>query len=124
MSGPRASSLEASVVSNSQPANPQSLEQSGSSSAGFAVLPVLGLSGDWKFRRLKNKGKPGRNNLLSLRWIPAKPRAVIAGIVVSLRRMDFPPIEAMIVVNPEAANSRYPELFKALLGAARKAGLK
>lgn len=126
---PREKPLEASVVS--------------AASKEFVALPVEGLSGDWKFRRLKNKGKPGRSTLLSMRWLPTKHRAVVAGIVVSkkvgnavtrnrvrrrlreaLRRMDFPPVETMIVVSPEAADARYPDLFKALLSAARKSGLK
>jgi ribonuclease P protein component len=130
MSEPRDHALEASVVSEAR-------------DAGFKRLPVRGLSGDWKFRRLKNKGKPGRGALLSLRWLPSKSKSVTAGIVVSkkvgkavirnrirrrlreaLRRMDFPSVEAMIVVNPDAANARYADLFKALHSAARKAGLK
>ncbi|NJK43146.1 MAG: ribonuclease P protein component [Pleurocapsa sp. SU_196_0] len=129
MSEPRDAALEASVVS--------------SDSKGFSALPVRGLRGDWKFRRLKNKGKPGRGALLSLRWLPSKTRAVTAGIVVSkkvgnavtrnrirrrireaLRRMDFPGVEAMIVVNPEASKARYGDLLKAIHNAARKAGLK
>jgi ribonuclease P protein component len=133
MSEPRENTLEASVVSSG----------SGRAVEKFTVLPVQGLSGDWKFRRLKNKGKPGRSALLSIRWLPSKGRAVVAGIVVSkkvgnavtrnrvrrrlreaLRRMDFPPLETMIVASPEAADARYADLFKALLNAARKAGLK
>ncbi len=131
MSEPRVDSLEASVVV--QALKPEK----------FVALPVEGLSGDWKFRRLKNKGKPGRGALLSLRWLPSKRPAVVAGIVVSkkvgnavvrnrirrrireaLRRMDFPPVETMIVANPEAANARYGDLLKAIHNAARKAGLK
>jgi ribonuclease P protein component len=128
MSEPRVQPLEARVVD---------------APSSFKSLPVKGLSGDWRFRRLKNKGKPGRNQLLSLRWLPVKGSTVFAGIVVSkkvgkavtrnrirrrlreaLRRLDFPSAEAMIVVNPEAANARYADLFKALFNAARKAGLK
>jgi ribonuclease P protein component len=131
MPEPRDTALEAQAVSVS-------------SAVRLEKLPVRGLSGDWRFRRLKNKGKPGRSNLLSLRWLPAKnARAVVAGIVVSkkvgkavirnrirrrlreaLRRLEFGSVEAMIVVNPEAANARYGDLFKALFNAARKAGLK
>jgi ribonuclease P protein component len=42
----------------------------------------------------------------------------------ALRRMDLPACEIMIIANPEAANARYADLHKAILAAARKAGLQ
>jgi ribonuclease P protein component len=108
----------------------------------FKPVKLEGLTKDWRFRRLRNKGKPGRANILSLKWIPSK-QGLFVGIVVSkkvgnsvvrnrirrrireaLRRMDLPPLEAVIIANPEAAKARYPDVFKALFAAMRKAGLK
>ncbi len=108
----------------------------------FKPLPYASLSGDWNFRRVRAKGKAGRSNLLSLRWVKTKRREVVVGIVVSkkvgkavvrnkvrrrireaVRRMDLPAMEAMIVVQPEAANATYAQLMKAILVAARKSGL-
>jgi ribonuclease P protein component len=110
--------------------------------AVFKPVKLEGLTKDWRFRRLRNKGKPGRANILSLKWIPSK-QGLFVGIVVSkkvgnavvrnrirrrireaLRRMDLPPLEAVIIANPEAAKARYPDVFKALFVAMRKAGLK
>jgi ribonuclease P protein component len=126
MTKPREPTLEASVVPK-KPFKPAKLE---------------GLTKDWRFRRLRNKGKPGRANILSLKWIPAK-QGLFVGIVCSkkvgnavtrnrirrrireaLRRMDLPPLEAVIIANPEAAKARYPEVVKALYAAMRKAGMK
>jgi ribonuclease P protein component len=127
MTQPRDEALEASVIDTP---------------SSFRKLPVSGLTGDWRFRRLKNKGKSGRVTLLNFRWIQAKS-GVWAGIVVSkkvgnavvrnrirrrvreaLRRMDLPACEIMIIANPDAANARYKDLHKAILAAARKAGLQ
>jgi ribonuclease P protein component len=114
----------------------------------FSRLPVTSLRGDRAFRRVRAKGKPGRSSLLSFRWLPLKARrgetlSVQVGIVVSkkvgkavvrnlvrrrlreaVRRMDWPALEAMIVVQPEAATANYAELFKALKAAASKSGLR
>ncbi len=126
---PRDEALEASFMDNQN-------------TSSFKKLPVSGLTGDWRFRRLKNKGKAGRVSLLNFRWIQAKS-GIWAGIVVSkkvgnavvrnrirrrireaLRRMDLPAVEIMIIANVEAANARYKDLYKAILAAARKAGLQ
>jgi ribonuclease P protein component len=40
------------------------------------------------------------------------------------RRMDWPLVEAMIVVSPEAATATYAELQRALRSATSKSGLK
>ena len=114
----------------------------------FSRLPFQSLRTDRAFRRVRGKGKVGRSNLLSFRWLPLKVRrnetpSVQVGIVVSkkvgkavvrnrvrrrlreaARRMDWPAIEAMIVVNPEAATATYAELQKALRSAAAKSGLR
>ena len=108
----------------------------------FKPIKLEGLTKDWRFRRIRNKGKPGRANILSLKWIAAK-QGLFVGIVASkkvgnavtrnrirrrireaLRRMDLPPLEAVIIANPEAAKARYPEVVKALYAAMRKAGMK
>jgi ribonuclease P protein component len=108
----------------------------------FTPLPYASLSGDWRFRRVRAKGKAGRSNLLSLRWIKTKRLEVVVGIVVSkkvgkavvrnkvrrrireaVRRMDLPAVEAMIVVQPEAASATYAQLVKAIHVAMRKSGL-
>ena len=108
----------------------------------FKPAKLEGLTKDWRFRRIRNKGKPGRANILSLKWIPSK-QGLFVGIVASkkvgnavtrnrirrrireaLRRMDLPPLEAVIIANPEAAKARYPEIVKALYTAMRKAGMK
>ncbi|MFN3267319.1 MAG: ribonuclease P protein component [Deinococcales bacterium] len=107
----------------------------------FRAQKLRGLSKDWRFRRLKNKGKPGRTACLSLKWLPAKA-GLHVGIVVSkkvgkavvrnrvrrrvreaLRRMDLPPLEAVVIANPEAANARYGDIVRALYRAMKKAGL-
>jgi ribonuclease P protein component len=107
----------------------------------FKPHKLEGLSGDWRFRRLKNKGKPGRSHVLSFKWIAAK-KGLFVGIVVSkkvgnavvrnrirrrireaLRRMDLPPLEAVVIANPEAANARYGEIVRALYAAMKKAGV-
>ncbi len=131
MTEPRETLLEARVVGGNS-----------STRAPFKPTKLEGLTKDWRFRRVRNKGKPGRAHCLSLKWIPSK-KGLFVGIVVSkkvgnavfrnrirrrireaLRRMDLPPLEAMIIANPEAAKARYPEIVKALYAAMRKAGLK
>jgi ribonuclease P protein component len=126
MTKPREVTLEASVV----PKVP------------FKPIKMKGLTKDWRFRRVRNKGKPGRADILSLKWIHTK-HGLFVGIVCSkkvgnavtrnrirrrireaLRRMDLPSLEAVIIANPEAAKARYPEIVKALYTALRKAGMK
>ena len=118
------------------------LEARVDSQAPFKPLPYKSLSGDWNFRRVRSKGKAGRSNLLSWRWIKTKQLAVVVGIVVSkkvgkavvrnkvrrrireaVRRMDLPAVEAMIVAQPEAASATYAQLVKAIHVAMRKSGL-
>lgn len=120
----------------------QPLEASVFAKIPFKPAKLEGLTKDWRFRRIRNKGKPGRANILSLKWIPSK-QGLFVGIVASkkvgnavtrnrirrrireaLRRMDLPPLEAVIIANPEAAKARYPEVVKALYTAMRKAGMK
>ncbi len=132
MTEPRDKLLEARVVSN----------ENKTSQGSFKAAKLEGLTKDWRFRRLRNKGKPGRSHIFGLKWLPAK-QGVFVGIIVSkkvgnavvrnrirrrvreaLRRMDLPPLEATIIANPDAAKARYPEVVKALLNAMRKAGVK
>ena len=127
MTEPRETTLEARVISPRAPFKPAKLE---------------GLTKDWRFRRIRNKGKPGRASVLSLKWIAAK-QGLYVGIVVSkkvgnaitrnrirrrireaLRRMDLPPLEAVVIANPEAAKARYSEIVRSLHGAMQKAGVK
>lgn len=129
MNGSRDQPLEAHLAVLRQPRVP------------FKPKKLEGLTKDWRFRRLRNKGKPGRANILSLKWLSNKA-GLFVGIVVSkkvgnavvrnrirrrireaLRRMDLPALEAVIIANPEAANARYPEIVKALSQALRKAGV-
>jgi ribonuclease P protein component len=115
MSKPRDTALGASVVLPRATATP------------FKPQKLAGLSGDWRFRRLKNKGKPGRSQILTLKWI-AVGNAVVRNrirrrIREALRRMDLPPLEAVVIANPEAANARFGEIVRALYSAMKKAGL-
>ena len=114
----------------------------------FSRLAFGSLKGDRAFRRVRAKGKAGRSNLLTFRWLARRMRrgetpALALGIVVSkkvgkavvrnrvrrrireaARRMDWPLVEAMIVVSPEAATATYAELQRALRSATSKSGLK
>jgi ribonuclease P protein component len=120
----------------------QTLEARVDSRTPCKPLPYRSLSGDWNFRRVRAKGKPGRSSLLSLRWVKGKRREVVVGIVVSkkvgkavvrnkvrrrireaVRRMDLPAVEAMIVALPEASSASYAQLVKAIHVALRKSGL-
>jgi ribonuclease P protein component len=148
MTKPRASKLEASVVSSQK--NARNTVQNGAVTAQetpsgtvFKKLPFSSLTTDRAFQRVRNKGKPGRTALLTLRWIPQRKQEVNIGIVVSrkvgkavirnrirrrlreaARRMDWPAMQAMIVVTPEAATASYADLVKALRVAAAKSGLR
>ncbi len=132
MNESRDQTLEAHLAVLGQPNQPR---------VPFKAKKLEGLTKDWRFRRLRNKGKPGRSHVLSLKWLPNKA-GLFVGIVVSkkvgnavarnrirrrireaLRRMDLPAIEAVIIANPEAAKARYPEIVKALSSALRKAGV-
>ena len=113
------------------------------SAQGFTPLPCSSLKLDRDFRRVRNKGKAGRTALLTLRWLSQRRPEVQCGIVVSkkvgkavlrnkirrrlreaVRRMDWPAVQAMIVVAPEAATASYADLVKALRVAASKSGLR
>jgi ribonuclease P protein component len=148
MTEPRDTKLEARVVSRepetrvvSQAPETRVVSQAPETRVPFLRQKLEGLSKDWRFRRVRNKGKPGRSQVLSLKWIAAK-QGLHVGIVVSkkvgnavvrnrvrrrireaLRRMDLPPLEAVVIANPEAANARYGEIVRALYSAMKKAGL-
>ncbi len=117
--------------------------QTVNSTPGFTPLPCSSLKLDRDFRRVRQKGKPGRTALLTLRWMPQRRPEVQCGIVVSkkvgnavvrnkvrrrlreiVRRMDWPAMQAMIIVSPEAAKASYADLVKALRVAATKSGLR
>jgi ribonuclease P protein component len=117
--------------------------QTVNSTPGFTPLPCSSLKLDRDFRRVRNKGKPGRTALMTLRWMPQRRPEVQCGIVVSkkvgnavvrnkvrrrlreiVRRMDWPAMQAMIIVSPEAAKASYADLVKALRVAATKSGLR
>lgn len=107
-------------------------------------MPFSSLKGEKAFQRIR-AGKPGRGNLVSVRWFPLRPSVrnpVRLGIVVSkkvgkavvrnkvrrrlremLRRMYLPPCEAVIVAQPEAAAATYAELLRDLSHALKKSGL-
>ena len=106
-------------------------------------MPLSSLTTDRAFQRVRHKGKPGRTALLTLRWVPQRRQEVNIGIVVSrkvgkavirnkirrrlreaARHMDWPAMQAMIVVTPEAASASYADLVKALRVAASKSGLR
>jgi ribonuclease P protein component len=148
MTKPRASKLEASVFSSQENTgntvqNGAATPQETPSGTAFKKLPFSSLTTDRAFQRVRNKGKPGRTALLTLRWIPQRKQEVNIGIVVSrkvgkavirnrirrrlreaARRMDWPAMQAMIVVTPEAATASYADLVKALRVAASKSGLR
>jgi ribonuclease P protein component len=139
MTEPRDTKLEARVVSREPEV--RVVTQESKAYLPFKPQKLEGLCKDWRFRRIRNKGKPGRSQILSLKWIAAK-QGLHIGIVVSkkvgkavvrnrirrrireaLRRMDLPPLEAVVIANPEAANARYGEIVRALYSAMKKAGL-
>ena len=107
------------------------------------TLPYQALRGEHNFRRVRQRGKPGRSSLLTLRWIPGRRPLVEVGIVVSkkvgkavvrnkvrrrlreaARRMGLPACQATVVALPEAAVATYHELADALRQAAGRAGLR
>lgn len=106
-------------------------------------LPFSSLRGDAAFRRVRARGKAGRNALLTLRWLPQRRPEVTVGIVASkkvgnavtrnlvrrrvreaARRQDWPACEVMLVMTPESARASYRQLLAALNLAAGKAGLR
>ena len=110
---------------------------------GFRRPPLTSLRGDAAFRRVRARGKVGRTALLSFRWVPCRRFEAAIGIVVSkkvgkavvrnrvrrrlreaARRMDWPPMEAMVVVQPEAAAATYAQLVRSLSIAAGKSGIR
>lgn len=109
----------------------------------FGPLPYQALRGEHNFRRVRQRGKPGRSSLLTLRWIPGRRGQVEVGIVVSkkvgkavvrnkvrrrlreaARRMTWPACQATVVALPEAATATYHQLADALRQAAGRAGLR
>lgn len=109
----------------------------------FGLLPYRALRGEHNFRRVRQRGKPGRSSLLTLRWLPARHGIREVGIVVSrkvgkavvrnrvrrrlreaARRLAWPACQATVVALPEAAGATYHELADALRQASGRAGLR
>jgi ribonuclease P protein component len=103
---------------------------------------LLSLTGQGRFRRLAHKGKQGRGKLLSLRWLGHQAKETRLGIVASgkvgkavvrnrlrrqlreiARQLDWPAVQVMVVLSPEAAGVGFALLRQALLAAAAKSGL-
>ncbi len=101
------------------------------------------MRGDYLFRRVRNKGKPGRGPLVMLRWLPNRRPVLEVGIVVSkkvgkavvrntvrrrlreaMRRSNCPAAQVLIIATPEAAGASYAKLVHSLSQAMRKSGLE
>lgn len=101
--------------------------------------PLKSLKGDRAFQRLR-RGRSGRGRYLVVRWLPAEelrvglvvPRKVGKAVVRNkvkrrlreiLRRLYLPRAHLLILVQPEAREAGYPELFQDLVRALKRSGL-